>query len=151
MIDRACKNPGKYKTDEEKFLSLSKSKKEPIEQFIVSNSISPIEPSSVKNDEVSFFLRARPLRKKIGYSLFTGISVKKVNDCLFLFLDGQLIGLGTATTGFLVTVPREKVLGRHILSLHSSSFSILETSIDVSAKNYYLMDWDDKKTIDIVN
>ncbi|MDR1347959.1 MAG: CsgG/HfaB family protein [Prevotellaceae bacterium] len=151
MIDRACKNPRKYKTDEERFKSLSDSRKEPIEQFIVTNSKSPIEPTSVRDDEAVFFLRARGERTKVGYSLLKVISVKKVNDVLLLFMDGQLIGFGTATTGFLVRVQREKAMGRHILSLHSSSFSLLDISVNISNKNYYLLDWDGKKDVEIVN
>ncbi|MDR2065516.1 MAG: CsgG/HfaB family protein [Prevotellaceae bacterium] len=153
MINRQCKKPEKYRTDEDRFNSLSKSQKEPIEEFISSNSKPLIEPSpsSIKQNETVFFLRARSLRKKVGYSLFKGIKVNKVNDVLLLFLDGQLIGFGTATTGFLVTMQRGNAGGIHILSLHSSTFSALEISVDLSVKNYYLLDWDDKKNIDLVN
>jgi hypothetical protein len=153
MINRQCKKPAKYRTDEERFNSLSKSQKEPIEEFISSNSKSLIEPSpsSIKYDDIVFFLRARSLRTKVGYSLFTVVKVNKINDVLLLFLDGQLIGYGTATTGLLATMPRRNAGGIHILSLHSSTFSALEISVDLSAKNYYLLDWDDKKTIDLVN
>jgi hypothetical protein len=147
IITQSCKKPEKYNSDEEKFKSLKNTGKVGLERFIISNTQFPVEPTSVNENELSFFLRNR---KELRTQWAAYIPIK-VDDALLLFLDGRLIAIGMASTGFLVTLPRDKFEGRHNLSLHACTFPIFNMSVDLSAKNYFLFDWEDKKKVKQIN
>lgn len=142
LIHSSCKRPENYKTDEEKFNSLNATRKVGIEKLILSQSKFALEPSSVNDNEISFFLRNR---KQIRKSAFI-----KVDDALIVFLDGEVIGYGVAPRGFYITLPNT-ISGRHTLSLSSMLFNILTIPIDLSAKKYYLFDWVTDRKIQLVN
>jgi hypothetical protein len=146
IITQACKKPEKYDSDEARFNSLKTTHKVSLERMIMVNSKFAIEPASVNDNQITFFLRNRTsLRTQwIAY-----IPVK-VDDALVLFLDGELIGIGLASTGFVVTLPRGRFGGRHTLSLYACTFPIFNMSVDLSAKNYYLFDWDNKKAVKLL-
>jgi hypothetical protein len=147
LITQACKKPEKYDNDENRFNSLKTLNKVSIERMILSNSKFSIEPTSVNNNEIVFFLRNRnSLRTQ-----WAAYIPLKVDDALLLFLDGKLIGIGMASTGFLVTLPKDTFEGRHILSLYACTFPIFSIPVDLSAKNYYLFNWDDNKKVKLIN
>jgi hypothetical protein len=149
LIASQCKKPEKYKTDEERFATLNTFKKVPIEQLIVTQSLllSIVEPVSEREDVVSFFVRSRDLRnQRVGLTL-----KMQVEDGLLFFIDGTLIGFGTATRGLLVNIPREKFNGLHTISLISCTFDILKNVVDLSKKNYYLFDWNGDKAVKLLN
>lgn len=146
LIHSSCKRPENYKTDEEKFNSLNATRKVGIEKLILSQSKFALEPSSVNDNEISFFLRNR---KKLRTMMVAYIPVK-VDDALIVFLDGEVIGYGVASMGFHITLPNN-ISGKHILSLSSMLFTNLNIPIDLSAKKYYLFDWVTNKKIELVN
>jgi hypothetical protein len=148
IIAQSCKKPERYNSDEAKFKSLKKlTSKVALERFINSNAKFPIEPTFVNENEISFFLRSR----KSLRTQWVAYIPMKVDDCLLLFLDGKLIGTGLASTGLLVTLPKDKFKGQYILSLHANTFPIFNISVDLSAKNYYLFDWSDNKKVYLID
>jgi hypothetical protein len=142
IITQACKTPERYDSDEARFKSLKIFNKVSLEKMIVSNSKFAIEPTSTNYNQITFFLRNRTSLRQWA--------ALKVDDALLLFLDGTLIGIGMASTGIMVTLPKDGFGGRHTLSLHACTFSIFEISVDLSAKNYYLFDWDDLKKVKLL-
>jgi hypothetical protein len=146
IITQACKKPEKYDSDEARFNSLKTTHKVSLERMIMANSKFAIEPASVNDNQITFFLRNRTSLR----TQWVAYIPVKVDDALVLFLDGELVGIGMASTGFVVTLPRDKFEGRHTLSLYACTFSIFNMSVDLSAKNYYLFDWDNKKAVKLL-
>lgn len=146
LIHTSCKKPERYKTDEEKFNSLGLTRKTGIEKLILSQSKFAIEPSSVNENEISFFLRNR----KTTRTMMVGYIPVKVDDALVLFLDGEVIGFGVASMGFHITLP-ENISGTHTLSLSAMLFDIFNIQIDLSAKKYFLFDWVTNRKVQLIN
>ena len=146
LIHTSCAKPEKYITDEQKFNSLKTSKKVGIERLILSQSKFALEPSSVNNNEISFFLRNR----KDLRTMMVGYIPVKVDDALILFLDGEVVGFGVASMGYYITLP-QNMNGIHTLSLQAVTFPIFNIQVDFSIKKYFLFDWDGNKKVKLIN
>ncbi|MDR2126543.1 MAG: hypothetical protein LBP63_06925 [Prevotellaceae bacterium] len=147
LITKACRKPEKYDYDEQRFNSLETYEKVELENMILSNSKFAIEPAEVSDSRIAFFLRKRT-SLRTQWAVYIPL---KVDDALLLFLDGNLIGIGMASTGLLVTLPKNKFEGRHTLSLYACTFEIFSMPVDLSTKNYYLFDWGKKKEVNLIN
>lgn len=107
-----------------------------------------VEPSSVNENEVSFFLRGTKVKVKVKgrNSLLFNVPI------IIVFLDGEVIGFGDVSKG--VHIIPENISGTHTLTFIvqiGQNFQAFSFPIDLSAKKYYLFDWVTNKGIELIN
>lgn len=143
LIHSSCKDPAGHLTDESMYRSLKNVKAlNRIYTLIAGTSKFIVEPSSVNENEVSFFLRSK--KGKGRNSLLVNVPI------IIVFLDGEVIGFGDVSKGFHIILS-ENISGTHTLTFMVQNFLAFSFPIDLSAKKYYLFDWVTNKKIELIN
>lgn len=144
LIHSSCKDPAGHLTDESMYRSLKNVKAlNRIYTLIAGTSKFIVEPSSVNENEVSFFLRSK--KGKDRNPLLVSVPI------IIVFLDGEVIGFGDVSKG--VHIIPENISGTHTLTfiVQRQNFRAFSFLIDLSAKKYYLFDWVTNKGIELIN
>jgi len=121
-----------YKTDLERLSDLPSKKQQEIYTFIFSIT-TPVNDPIVSEDEIAIFCK----------------NIKTKEDlCVFAFLDGKCVGVGTLTKGLFTNMPKEKhEQGIQTLTLYSCGsklVNVFSSPINFSLKNYYKFRYDKK-------